>query len=78
MLDLVASALPAGMEIDAAELLALKREAFLAVLDEEEPRLRTDPGLVAGIRREVEAISAVRGPEHDSPLEGEGRGGGVP
>ena len=61
MLDLVASALPAGME-NAAELLALKREAFLAVLDEEEPRLRTDPGLVAGIRREVEAISAVPGP----------------
>ena len=57
MLDLVASALPAGKEIEAAELLALKREAFLAVLDEEEPRLRTDPALVAGIRREVEAIS---------------------
>ena len=30
-----------------------EREAFLAILAEEEERLRTDPGLVPGIRAEV-------------------------
>ncbi len=55
MIDLVASALPAGSIIDEHELAALKREAFLTVLDEEEPRLRADPGLVARIRAEVMA-----------------------
>lgn len=55
MLDLVASALPAGSLFDPAELAALKREAFLAILDEEESRLTVDPGLVPGIRAEVQA-----------------------
>jgi hypothetical protein len=55
MIDLVASALPDGMIVDPVELAALKREAFLAVLDEEEPRLLADPGLVPGIRAEVSA-----------------------
>jgi patatin-related protein len=53
MIDLVASALPEGMELDTAELAAFKREAFLAVLGEEEGRLQADPGLVRGIRKEV-------------------------
>ncbi len=53
MIDLLASALPEGVVLDDAELAAFKREAFLAVLDEEEARLRTDPGLVSGIRAEV-------------------------
>jgi patatin-related protein len=53
MIDLVASALPAGMVLEATELAALKQEAFLAVLDEEAVRLRSDPGLIAGIRAEV-------------------------
>jgi hypothetical protein len=55
MVDLVASALPEGLELDEAELAAFKREAFLAVLDEEEGRLRADPGLVAGIQAEIAA-----------------------
>ena len=55
MIDLVASALPPGSIIDEQELAALKREAFLTVLDEEEPRLRADPGLVPRIRAEVMA-----------------------
>jgi len=41
--------------MDPQELAALKREAFLAILDEEEARLRTDPGLVPRIRAEVMA-----------------------
>jgi hypothetical protein len=32
---------------------SFKREAFLAILDEEEARLVADPGLVRGIRAEV-------------------------
>lgn len=53
MIDLIASALPDGMIIDPTELAALKREAFLSVLNEEEGRLMADPGLVPGIRAEV-------------------------
>jgi hypothetical protein len=57
MVDLVASALPPGSIVDPAELHAFKRELFLAILSEEEPRLRADPGLVATIRSEVEAMA---------------------
>ncbi|MEQ1639993.1 MAG: DUF3376 domain-containing protein, partial [Novosphingobium sp.] len=53
MIDLVASALPSGMVLDEAERAQFKREAFLAVLDEEEGRLQADPGLVAAVRTEV-------------------------
>ena len=54
MIDLVASALPAGAVFDAGELKDIKREAFLAILGEEEGRLMADPALVPGIRAEVE------------------------
>jgi len=37
---------------------AFKREAFLAILAEEEQRLKADPGLVAGLRAEVERAMA--------------------
>ena len=53
MVDLVASALPEGTVLTADVLVAFKRDAFLAILDEEEGRLMADPGLVAGIRAEV-------------------------
>ncbi len=55
MIDLVASTLPAGMGLDELELAAFKREAFLAVLAEEEGRLMADRGLVPGIRAEIAA-----------------------
>ncbi|MDE2597656.1 MAG: patatin-like protein [Sphingomonadales bacterium] len=55
MIDLVASALPDTMHLADAELQRFKREAFLAILDEEEARLQTDPSLVPGLRREVMA-----------------------
>ncbi|MCC6924323.1 patatin-like protein [Novosphingobium sp.] len=61
MIDLVASALPKGMMLDPAELARFKKEAFLAVLDEEEERLKADPGLVPGIRTEVEGTELARG-----------------
>lgn len=54
MIDLVASALPKGMVLDPVELARFKRDAFMAVLEEEEGRLKADPGLVRGIRAEVE------------------------
>ncbi len=57
MIDLVASALPAGAPFDIAELKDIKREAFLAILAEEEGRLMADPMLVPGIRAEVERNS---------------------
>jgi hypothetical protein len=56
MIDLIASTLDENHAVPEEELRAFRREAFLAILDEEEPRLKADPGLVAGIRREVLAI----------------------
>lgn len=53
MIDLVASTLPQDKALPPEELAGLKREAFLAILAEEEERLLADPGLVAGIRAEV-------------------------
>ncbi len=53
MIDLLASALPAGHAMTDADLAAAKRAAFLAILEEEEPRLTADRGLVPGIRAEV-------------------------
>lgn len=53
MIDLVASALPDGTSLAPEELAAFKRDAFLAILGEEEERLQVDPGLVPGIRAEV-------------------------
>jgi hypothetical protein len=60
MIDLVASALPEGASLRAEDLAAFKREAFLAILDEEQDRLKVDPGLVPGIRAEVLAASSSR------------------
>jgi patatin-related protein len=53
MIDLVVSGLPEGALVDADDLHRFKREAFLAILDEEEDRLLADPGLVPGLREEV-------------------------
>ena len=58
MIDLVASSLPDSARMDALELHRFKREAFLAILTEEEPRLKADPGLVPGLRKEVLAAMA--------------------
>jgi hypothetical protein len=52
-MDMIASTLGPEHAMPAVELLAFKRRAFLAILDEEQDRLRADPGLVAHIRREV-------------------------
>lgn len=56
MIDLIASTLDEKHAVPEAELREFRREAFLAILDEEQDRLRADPGLVAAIRHEVEAL----------------------
>ncbi len=61
MIDLVASALPDNMTLSADGLHAFKRDAFLAILDEEEGVLTADAGLVAGIRAEVLRVAPAPG-----------------
>ena len=56
MIDLIASTLSKDHDLPEGELRRFRREAALAVLDEEERRLRADPTLVANIRRQVEAL----------------------
>jgi hypothetical protein len=56
LIDLIASTLNAEHAVPTRELHQFRREAFLAILDEEKDRLRTDPGLIEGIRREVMAL----------------------
>lgn len=53
VIDLIASTLEADKALSADELLRFKKAAFLAILEEEQARLRADPGLVPRIRREV-------------------------
>jgi patatin-related protein len=53
MVDLVVSTLPEGEAFEADEITAIKRAAFLAILDEEAPQLLADPELVSGIRTEI-------------------------
>jgi len=68
-IDIIASSVEPALSDDV--LAALKRDAFLAILDEEEPLLTCDPGLVPGIRREVEAA-------FNSTLQSHSRAGGNP
>lgn len=58
LIDIIASTLPASNAIPAATLAEFKRQAFLAICDEEATMLTTDPGLVPGVRREIEAMFA--------------------
>lgn len=52
MIDLICSLLePEAMP--EAEKAAFRRDAFLAILNEETDRLRADPSLVSGIRKEI-------------------------
>jgi len=53
MIDLVCSAVEHAPDENACR--AIKRDAFLAILDEEEDRLRADPELVTRLREEVKA-----------------------
>lgn len=53
MIDIIVSALPATARLGPGKVGAAKRAAFLAILDEEEPRLATAGDLIANLRREI-------------------------
>ncbi|WP_298814355.1 patatin-like protein [uncultured Sphingomonas sp.] len=53
MIDIAVSTLPATGRLRAGRLAAIKRAAFIAILDQEEPRLTAVPTLIASLRREL-------------------------
>ena len=53
MIDIVVSTLPANVRLKPGRVAAIKRAAFVAILDEEEPKLSAIPALIAELRREV-------------------------
>lgn len=53
LVDIVLSSLPAGKTLGPGTASTIKRAAFLAILDEEEPRLRAIPELFRDLRREI-------------------------
>jgi len=57
VIDIIASSVEPALP--AAMLATFKRDAFLAILAEEEPRLTANPALVPGIRREVEQANSI-------------------
>jgi patatin-related protein len=57
LMDILVSALPEGMAMEAADVLSLKKEAFVAVLDQEEGRLKRVSSLITTLRTEIEAIT---------------------
>ncbi|MCL6251049.1 patatin-like protein [Altererythrobacter sp. KTW20L] len=56
MIDLVCSTVPSAIPMDQCH--QIKRRLFLAILDEEEVRLKADPGLITGLRAEVETMGS--------------------
>ncbi|MCP3735300.1 patatin-like protein [Sphingomonas sp. RP10(2022)] len=53
MIDICVSTLPSTVRMKAGRVAAIKRAAFRAILDEEEPRLTAIPALIASLRIEV-------------------------
>ncbi|EZP48878.1 patatin-like protein [Sphingomonas sp. RIT328] len=53
MIDICVSTLPPTVRMKPGRVAAIKRSAFRAILDEEEPRLTAIPGLIATLRGEV-------------------------
>ncbi len=53
MIDICVSTLPPTVRMKAGRVAAIKRAAFRAILDEEEPRLTAIPALIATLRVEV-------------------------
>lgn len=53
LIDIVLSTLPPGRALPAGTAATLKREAFTAILDEEEPRLPTAAELIRSLRSEI-------------------------
>ena len=55
MIDIVLSTLPDSTRLAPGRVAGIKRAAFLAILDEEEPRLTAIPTLIASLRDEIGA-----------------------
>ena len=53
MIDITVSTLPSSVRMKPGRVAAIKRAAFLAILDEEEGRLSAIPSLFADLRREI-------------------------
>ena len=53
LIDIVVSTLPPGQVLPPGTVAGFKRRAFLAILDEEEPRLKAVPELFAQLRKEI-------------------------
>jgi patatin-related protein len=53
MIDITVSTLPASVRMKPGRVAAIKRAAFVAILDEEEGRLTAIPALFADLRREI-------------------------
>ena len=53
MIDITVSALPIGAHLPPGRVAAIKRAAFLAILDEEADRLTAVPALFEALRREI-------------------------
>jgi len=53
LVDIILSTLPPGARLAAGRVTTIKRELFLAILDEEEPRLKAVPGLFDQLRAEI-------------------------
>jgi patatin-related protein len=55
LIDIVLSTLPLTTRLPEERIAAIKRSAFLAILDEEEPNLKAIPGLFRELRAEIDA-----------------------
>jgi hypothetical protein len=56
LVDILVSALPDGMAMEPNKVLAFKKKAFLAILDQEEKRLTQVKPLIASLRAEIGQI----------------------
>lgn len=56
LIDILASSLPAGHEMNRADKLRYKRLAFHSILDQEENRLKSIKPLIESLRSEIEGI----------------------
>ena len=56
LVDIVLSSMPGTVSAEKSEVLAIKKKAFVAVLDAEAPRLKRIQPLIADLRKEVESI----------------------
>jgi hypothetical protein len=57
LVDILVSALPESAPTEAAAVLAFKKKAFVAILDQEEARLTRVKPLIAALRLEISQIS---------------------